>query len=188
MVAMDFFTVVSATFRTYYVLVVMEIGSRRILHTNVTASPTAAWVCQQLREAIPAEHTYRYLIHDRGSAFNAQVDDTITSFGMRPLKTPYRAPRANSFCERLVGTIRRECLDYIIPLSQSHLLRILNEYVAYYNHYRPHSSLGPGIPDPAKGLPVEPQANPHRLPEGTKAVSTPVLGGLHHTYRLVKAA
>jgi len=188
MVAVDFFTVVSATFRTYYVLVIMEIGSRKILHTNVTAHFTSGWVCQQLREAIPSGHTYRYLIHDRASNFNGQVDNTIKSFGMHPLKTPYRAPRANAHCERLVGTIRRDCLDYLIPLSQNHLRRILNEYAAYYNHHRPHSSLGPGIPDPAKGLPVEPQADPHRLPEGTEAVSTPVLGGLHHTYRLVKAA
>ncbi|HHQ48695.1 MAG TPA: hypothetical protein ENK19_07415 [Acidobacteria bacterium] len=143
---------------------------------------------QQLREAIPSDHAYGYLIHDRASNFNAQVDDTIKGFGMRPLKTPYRAPRANAFCERLVGTIRRECLDYLIPLSQNHLRQILNEYVAYYNHHRPHSSLGPGIPDPADGLPVEPQPDPHKLPEGTKVVSTPVLGGLHHTYRLEKAA
>jgi len=79
-------------------------------------------------------------------------------------------------------------LDHLIPLSQNHLRLILKEYVAYYNHHRPHSSLGPGIPDPAGGLPVEPQADRHRLPEGAKVVSAPVLGGLHHTYRLVKAA
>jgi len=187
-VAMDFFTVVSATFRIYYVLVVMEIGSRKILHTNVTASPTSFWVRQQLREAIPFDHAYRYLIHDRASNFNGQVDDTIKSFGMRPLRTPYRAPRANSFCERLIGTLRRDCLDYLIPFSQKHLRLILKEYVAYYNRHRPHGSLGPGIPAPAEGLPVEPQPNRHRLREGTRVVSTPVLGGLHHTYRLVKAA
>jgi len=187
-VAMDFLTVVSATFRTYYVLVVMEIGSRRILHTNVTANPTADWICQQLRHAIPCDHACRFLIHDRAANFNGQVDDTIKSFGMRPLKTPYRAPKANAHCERLIGTIRRECLDYLIPLSQNHLRRILDEYVAWYNHHRPHEGLGPGIPDPAEGLPVEPHPDRHRLPEGTKVVSTPVLGGLFHTYRLEKAA
>ncbi|NOZ95272.1 MAG: transposase, partial [Acidobacteria bacterium] len=153
-VAMDFFTVVSATFRTYYGLVIMEIGTRKILHTNVTASPTADWVCQQLRDAIPCDHAYRFLIHDRAANFNGQVDKTIKGFGMRPLKTPYRAPKANAHCERLIGTIRRDCLDYLIPFSQNHLRLILREYVAYYNHHRPHGSLGPGIPDPAEGLPV----------------------------------
>jgi len=166
----------------------MEIGTRKILHTNVTASPTSFWVRQQLREAIPFDQPYRFLIHDRAANFNAQVDDTIKSFGMRPLKTPYRAPKANAHCERLIGTIRRECLDYLIPLSQNHLRRILDEYVAYYNHHRPHESLGPGIPDAAEGLPVEPHPDRHRLPEGMKVVSTPVLGGLYHTYRLEKAA
>lgn len=92
------------------------------------------------------------------------------------------------YCERLIGTIRREFLDDLVPLSRNHLRRILEEYVTYYNHHRPHSSLGPGIPHPAEGLPVGPQADRHRLPDGTKVVSTPVLGGLHHTYRLEKAA
>ncbi|MCD4749700.1 MAG: integrase core domain-containing protein [Thermoanaerobaculales bacterium] len=183
-VAMDFVTVVSATFHIYYVLVVMEIGSRKILHTNVTTSPNAAWVSQQLREAIPCDHSYRFLIHDRDSIFNAQVDDVIRGFGIHPLKTPVRAPKANTFCERLIGTIRRDCLDYLIPLSENHLRMILREYIDFYNHHRPHSSLGPGIPDPAEGLPVEPQPDRHRLPESVKVVSTPILGGLHHTYRI----
>ena len=187
-VAMDFLTVVSATLRTYSVLVIMEIGSRKILHTNVTTHPTADWICQQLREAIPSDHTYRFLIHDRAANFNGQVDDTITGFGMRPLKTPYRAPKANAHCERLIGTIRRECLDHLIPLSQNHLRRILTEYAAWYNHHRPHESLGPGIPDPAEGLPVKPHPDRHRLPEGMKVVSTPVLGGLYHISRLEKVA
>ena len=188
-VAMDFVTVVSATFRVYYVLVVMEIGSRKILHTNVTANPNAEWVSRQLREAIPDEHGYRFLIHDRDSIFSNKVDDVIRGFGIRPLKTPVRAPKANAFCERVIGTIRRDCLDYLIPFSERHLRLILREYVDFYNHHRPHSSLGPGIPEPAEGLPVEPQQpNRHRLPEGVKAVSTPVLGGLHHTYMLKEAA
>jgi len=186
-VATDFLTVVSATFRIYYVLVVMEIGSRRILHTNVTAHPTADWVRQQLRQAIPCDHAYRFLIHDRGSAFSSRVDDTIRSLGIRPLRTPYRAPRANAYCERLIGTVRRECLDYLIPLSQNHLRLILREYVDYYNQARPHSGLGPGIPEPV-GDAVEPQPDPHRLPESAHVVKIPVLGGLHHDYRLEKVA
>jgi len=186
-VATDFLTVVSATFRIYYVLVVMEIGSRRILHTNVTAHPTADWVRQQLRQAIPCDHAYRFLIHDRGSAFSTKVDDTIRSLGLRPLNTAYRAPRANAYCERLIGTIRRECLDYLIPLSQNHLRLILKEYVTYYNTARPHSGLGPGIPEPAGGA-VQLQPDRHRLPADVRVVKIPILGGLHHDYRLEKVA
>ena len=159
-----------------------------LIHVNVTGNPTSHWVRQQVREAIPCDHSYRFLIHDRGSAFNAQVDETIRSLGMRPLRAPYRAPRANAFCERLIGTIRRDCLDYLIPLSQGHLLSALRDYVRYYNEARPHSSLGPGFPDPPDGQPVELQPDRHRLPEGSRVVATPVLGGLHHEYRLEEAA
>ena len=90
--------------------------------------------------------------------------------------------------ERLIGTIRRDCLDYLIPISQGHLLRTLREYVRFYNEARPHSSLGPGFPDPPDGQPVELQPDRHRLPEGARVVATPVLGGLHHEYRLERAA
>jgi putative transposase len=188
LVAMDLFTVVSASFRVYYVLVVMEIGRRTILHTNVTTNPSAPWICQQLREAIPCDHAYRFLIRDRAGNFNREVDETIRSFGIRPLRTPIRAPKANAYCERLIGTIRRDCLDYLIPLSHRHLRMILREYAAFYNRARPHSSLGPGIPEPPEGLPVEAQTDRHELPEGARVVSRPVLDGLHHEYRLVKPA
>ena len=93
--------------------VVMEVGSRRILQCNVTAHPTAAWTLQQFREAIPSDHTYRFLIHDRDSIFSDEVDDDLGAFGLKVLRTPVQAPQANAYCERLVGTIRRECLDYV---------------------------------------------------------------------------
>ena len=187
-VACDFFVSVTASFRVLYVFVAMEVGSRRILHVNVTDHPTAAWTTQQLREAIPCDHGYRFLIHDRDSIFSREVDATITRLGLRVLRTPVRAPRANAFVERLVGTCRRECLDWLIPLNARHLLKILREWVSYYNHARPHSSLGPGMPDPAKGLPAPLQPDRHRLPPGTRVTATPVLGGLYHDYRLDKAA
>ena len=187
-VACDFLTVVTATFRVFYVFVVMEIGSRRILHCNVTASPTAAWTTQQLREAIPYDHRYRFLVHDRDSIFSTSLDETVRHLGLRVLKSPVRAPKANAFCERLIGTIRRECLDWLIPLNARHLLKILREWVGYYNHARPHSSLGPGFPDPAEGLPAALQPDRHRLPPGSRVTATPVLGGLCHDYRLDKAA
>jgi putative transposase len=130
-VAADFLVAITAGFRVLYVFVVMEVGSRRILQCNVTAHPTAAWTLQQFREAIPSDHTYRFLIHDRDSIFSAEVDDDLKAFGLRILRTPVQAPKANAYCERLMGTIRRECLDYMIPLSEKHLRNILREWVAH---------------------------------------------------------
>ena len=95
----------------------------------VTAHPTAAWTLQQLREAIPSDHSYRFLIHDRDSIFSAEVDQQLKAFGLRVLHTPARAPKANAYCERLVGSVRRECLDFMIPLGEKHLRRILSEWV-----------------------------------------------------------
>ncbi len=108
--------------------------------------------------------------------------------GPRVLKTPVRSPKANAYAERLVGTIRRECLDWLIPLSESHLRRLLRRWVRHYNEVRPHSGLGPGIPDPRDGLPVPLQERRHRLSEDCRVASTPILGGLHHEYRLERAA
>ena len=106
--ACDFFVVVTATFRTLYVFVVMDLGSRRILHHNVTAHPTAEWTAQQFREALPGGHAYRFLIHDRDSIFSRELDKEVTAMGVRVLRTPVRAPTANSYCERFGGTLRRE--------------------------------------------------------------------------------
>jgi putative transposase len=112
MVACDFCVVVTATFKMLYVLMVMEHASRKILHINVTAHPTAPWTLQQLREAIPAEHAYRFLIHDRDSIFSRDLDQRVRHLGLRVLKTPVQSPQANALCERLLGTLRRECLDF----------------------------------------------------------------------------
>ena len=126
----------------------MELGTRRIVHCNLTAHPTAEWTLQQFREAIPTDHAYRFLVRDRDSIFSAEVDDQLKVFGLRVLRTPLRAPQANAYCERLVGTVRRECLDFMIPLGERHLSKTLAEWVRHYNQGRPHSSLGPGIPEP----------------------------------------
>ena len=112
-VACNFFTVVTASFRVLYVFVAMEVGSRRLLHANVTAHPTAEWTLQQFRETLPGGHPYRFVIHDHGSMFSADLDAALNGFGVRAVKTPVRSPKANAFCERLIGTIRRECLDYL---------------------------------------------------------------------------
>ncbi len=115
------------------------------------------------------------------------MDQALEGFGVRALKTPVRAPTANAFCERLVGTIRRECLDFLIPINQRHLRRILAEFVIHYNRGRPHSALGPGFPEPAQDS-VPASGHRHKLPAGQRVKSKPVLGGLHHEYRLEKEA
>lgn len=90
----------------------------------------------------------RFLIHDRDSIFSPSVDESLKGFGMRVLKTPVRAPKAIAFCERLIGTVRRECVDYFIPLNERHLKVLVDEFAVHYNRGRPHSSLGPGMPEP----------------------------------------
>ena len=111
----------------------------------------------------------------------------MTAMGVKVLRTPLRAPQANAVCERLVGTIRRECLDFLIPFGERHLRRILLEWVTHYNHRRPHKSLGPGIPEPISGL-IPPAAHRHHLPRNRIVRAKAVLGGLHHEYRLEQAA
>lgn len=187
-VACDFCVVVTATFRLLYVFVVIEHVSRRLLHVNVTAHPTAQWTMQQFREAIPADHPCRFLIHDRDSIFSKQVDQGLRNMGLRVLKTPVRTPVANSICERVFGTLRRECLDFMIPLNEQHLYVILKQWVPFYNSGRPHMSLGPGIPQPRLTSPASPQAPRHRIPSGQRVMARPILGGLHHEYGLEKRA
>jgi putative transposase len=126
-VACDFLTVVTATFKCLYVFVIIELGTRKLLHIHVTDHPRAAWTQQQLREAIPSDHDYRFLNYDRDCIFSSQLDQSITHMGLRVLRTPYRSPKANSFCERVIGTLRRECLDFLIPLTENHLyMRLKN--------------------------------------------------------------
>jgi putative transposase len=163
------------------------IGSRRILHFNVTAHPTAEWTTQQFREILAEPHPYRIVIHERDSIFSSSLDAALKDFEMRPIRTPVRAPKANAYCERLIGTIRRECLDYLIPINERHLRRILKEFVSHYNRGRPHSALGPGIPEPIQAS-VPTGVHRHRLPVGFRVESKPVLGGLHHEYRLEREA
>lgn len=187
-IACDFATVVTARFRVLYVFVVLEVATRRILHYNVTEHPTSLWTMQQFRDGIASDHTYRFLIHDRDSIFSTQVDQVVEALGLKVLRTPVRAPQANAYCERLVGTLRRECLDFMIPLSEKHLRRILRDWVKHYNSGSPHSSLGPGLPIPDPELPRSSQANRHQLPPGWSVEAKSVLCGLHHEYRLEKSA
>jgi putative transposase len=185
--ACDFCVVVTARFRVVYVFVVMELGSRRLVHVNVTGHPTAAWTLQQFREVLAMPHPYRFVLHDRDSIYAPGLDAAVTAMGVRVLRTTVQAPQANAFCERLLGSLRRECLDFVIPLTENHLLRILKVWMTHYNRGRPHTSLGPGIPHPPAGLPAPPLIG-HRLPSDSRVVARSILGGLHHEYGLEKVA
>ena len=168
--AADLFVVQTLTFQTLYVLFFISHGRRQLVHFEVTANPTAAWVWRQLIEATPWNREPNYLIHDRDRVWGADLDRRTLGLGIKSLQTPIRAPRANAVAERWVRTVRRECLDHLIPLNERHLRAILSEFVHYYNYDRPHRSLGLQPPTP------RPQTR-----HGGITVR-PVLGGLHHVY------
>jgi transposase InsO family protein len=182
-VACDFFAAVTANFRLLYVFVIIEHGSRRLVRVAVTAHPTAAWTLHQLREVVGFDHASRYLIHDRDSIFARSLDESIGNLCLTVLKSPPHSPKANAICERVIGTIRRECLDWLIPLSDSHLRAILRSWVGHYNHGRPHMALGPGVPDPPSDVvPSAKSLTRHRIGERLAVRVRSVLGGLHHEY------
>lgn len=185
--ACDFFVVVTAKFQLLYVFVIMEVGTRRIAHFNVTAHPTAVWTPQQFREVITGELAQHFLIHDRDSIYSSDLDSALQAMDLRILKTPFRAPQANAFCERLIGTVRRECLDFLIPLNERHLRGVLQEWVTHYNRGRPHSNLGPGIPDPGAAY-QQIETCGHQIPIDHQVATKTILGGLHHEYRLERRA
>ena len=145
--ACDFFVVVTATFRRLYVFVLLDTATRQVLHWNVTDHPTAEWTIQQFRNGVPPDATYRILVGDRDAIFSSAVDDALRSMSLQVVRTPPRAPQANAYCERLIGTIRRDCLNWMIPLNDRDLHHALAEWMAHDNRERPHSSLGPGLPD-----------------------------------------
>ena len=187
-IACDFFLVITATFHLIYVFVVLEVGTRRILHWNVTAHPTADGTAQQFRMIVSGDQPHRFIIHDRDTIYSEGVDRTLAAMGLTVLKTPPRAPRANAFCERLIGTIRRECLDFMIPINERHLRAVLQSWVRHYNRGRPHSSLGPGIPEHSAVPAASGLAGGHRLPAGYGVTATAILGGLHHEHSRVPIA
>ena len=183
--ACDFFVAITATFRVLYVFVVLEVGTRRIRYWNVSEHPTAEWTAQQFRMMMSGDEPHRFLIHDRDSIYSDRVDRAIGAMGLTILKAPVRSPTANAFCERLIGTIRRECLDWLIPLNEAHLRRVLQQWVAHYNRGRPHTSLGPGVPETPNLAPVP---SGHRIRDGHRVAVKPIRGGLHHEYRLERRA
>jgi len=170
--AMDFFIVPTATFRVLYVLLIMSHDRRRILHFNVTMSPSARWTAQQVVEAFPYETQPRFLLHDRDSIFGSGFARRVETMGIEEVATAPGSPWQNPYCERLIGSMRRECLDHGIVLNERHLLRVLERYASYYHASRTHRSLDGDCPDPR---PVEP-------PEMGDVVAQAQVGGLHHRY------
>jgi len=148
-VACDFVVAVTLRFRILYVFVVMEVGSRKLLHVNATPHPTSSWTLQQLREAIPSHHRYRWLIHDRSGIFSEDLNHSVETLGIEVLKTPVRAPKANAYCERLIGSLRRECLDWFIPMNERHLRKLAREWAVHYNQGATTQKSGTRHPRPS---------------------------------------
>jgi len=183
MLACDFFTVDTVLLRRLYVLFFIELDTRRVYVTGVTAHPTGAWVIQQARnlsyELTQRGRPVRFLIRDRDTKFTADFDEVFASDGIRIIRTPIRAPRANAFAERFVGTVRRECLDRMLIFGRRHLEAVVHEYIDHYNGHRPHRSLGQLPPQPKAVAPaVLKKVDPSRLKR------TDRIGGVIHEYRL----
>jgi transposase InsO family protein len=173
--ACDLFTVQTIWFRTLYVFFVIHHGSRELIHVRVTANPTAGWLAQQMTQACDVDRELpSYLIHDRDGCYGAAFSRRVQSLGIRQIRTPVKAPKANAIAERWVRTARSECLDHRLVLGYQHLQRLMDEYVGYYNDWRPHRSRGQRAPCPRE------RASPRW---GNRIVAKPVLGGLHHVYR-----
>jgi transposase InsO family protein len=178
--AMDFFTVVTVNFAFLYVFVVLDHGRRKAIHIAATYHPSMEWTIQQLREATPFGSQPRYMFRDNDGIYGHGVRTFLDSCGIEEVRTAYRSPWQNPFVERFVGTLRRELLDHVIVLSESHLNRLLTEYIKEYYHVaRPHQGLGGDTPV-ASGKP-EPVYHPSKL------ISFPVCGGLHHRYERLAA-
>jgi putative transposase len=176
--ATDFFTVDTVTLRRFYVLFVIEIDRRRVHLLGITANPNGAWVTQVVRnfasDLEDAAHHFRFLVRDRDTKFTASFDAVLASIGIETLRTPVASPRANAFAERFVRTVRQECLDHLLVVSQRHLEALLAEYIRHYNEARPHRGLqlDQPLPRPANSANVD-----------GKVILHNVLGGIVHEYQ-----
>jgi transposase InsO family protein len=168
--AMDFLVVPTIGFRLLYALVILCHERRHIVSISVTDHPTAPWIARQIANAFPWDEVPRYLIRDRDTAYGHAVRRQLQAMGIRDRPTAPRSPWQNAYAERLVGSIRRECLDHIIVLGEAHLRRILKAYASYYNDARTHLSLKKDAPFPRS------------IERTGRITSIPILGGLHHQY------
>ena len=172
LVSLDFFTVPTARLRVLFVLIVLAHQRRCVVHFNVTEHPTAAWTAQQIVDAFPDESAPSYLLRDRDSVYGHAFRQRVKGMGIAEVLTAPHSPWQNPFAERLIGSIRRECLNHVFVLGELHLRRILTRYFAYYHRARTHLSLDKDAPD---GRPIEP-------PELGMVIQIPEVGGLHHRY------
>jgi putative transposase len=170
--SIDFFTVPTATFRVLFVFVVLSHDRRRIVHVHVTAHPTAAWTAQQLREAWPWDSAPRFLIRDRDGIYGSDPRRPVQQLGIDEVLTAPRSPWQNPFVERVIGSLRRACLDHVIVWNERGLRRHLRCYLVYYHEWRTHLSLD-------KDAPLSRVAQP---PARGTIVPVPHVGGLHHHY------
>jgi len=172
LVSTDFFVVPTVSVRVLYVFVVLAHHRRRPLRFNVTANPTSEWTAQQIVEAFPWDRVPRYLLRDRDSIYGESFRERVRGMGMREVLTTPRSPWQNPYVERLVGSIRRECLDHVIVLNESSLRRILKSYFEYYLYSRTHLALDKDAPEPRA----------IQSPELGAVIEIPEVGGLHHRY------
>jgi transposase InsO family protein len=168
--AIDMFVVPTIGLKLLYGLVIITLQRRRLVWINVTANPTADWIARQITEAFPWDQAPQYLIRDRDTSYSHAVTRRLAAMGIRDRPTAPRSPWQNGYVERLIGSIRRECLDHVVVLGEAHLRQILRAYADYYNHTRTHLALAKDAPD---GRPVQTTGS---------IVAIPFLGGLHHQY------
>jgi putative transposase len=172
-VAIDFFVVPTLTFQLLFGLLILRHDRRELVHVNVTDHPTAAWAAHQLVESFPEETAPKYLLRDRDAIYGNVFVRRVKGLGMSEILIAPRAPWQNPFAERVIGSIRRECLDHVIVLDERHLRRLLRGYLAYYNATRPHQSLHNDSP----------RRREVQTPAGGRIVAIPQVGGLHHRYQ-----
>jgi putative transposase len=172
LVSVDFFTVPTIRFQVLYVFLVLAHHRRRVVHFNVTAHPTAEWTAQQLREAFPFDQVPRYLLRDSDKIFGDTFREQVKDMKIEEVLSAPRSPWQRAYVERVIGSIRRECLDHVIVFGESSLRRTLSTYFSYYHQTRPHLSLDKDAPEP----------RPIQGPELGRVVAVPQLGGLHHRY------
>jgi hypothetical protein len=175
--AIDMFVAVSASFRLLYVMIILAHGRRRIVRFDVTQHPTAAWLAQQVIEAFPWETAPRFLLRDRDAAYGSVFSNRVAAMGITEVATAPRSPWQNPYVERVIGSIRRECLDHVIIFNERHLRRVLSSYVDYYHLTRTHLSLDKDCPHSRC---VQP-------PRSGRVIAIPQVGGLHHRYQRLAA-
>jgi transposase InsO family protein len=175
--AIDMFVVASASFRLLYVMIILVHDRRKIVRTAVTERPTAAWLSRQVTEAFPWDTAPRYLLRDRDGSYGTYFCNRVEAMGITEVITAPRSPWQNAYVERVIGSIRRECLDHIVIFNERHLRRVLSSYVDYYQRTRTHLSLDKDRPD----------ARPIQPPNSGKVIAIPQVGGLHHRYERLAA-